>query len=252
MTFELTSIKDAVHEVGEVSWLIPQLLEEESLMAIVGPPSSGKSFLATDLAVSLASQTPWMGIDDFTPERKCRVAYITPEGKRSTVARLAEQLEFRKINANDVELSVSTGTLTGAGQEGYQELINYDPDAVFIDTWARATPGVDENSASQVGSVISDLDMLREVSGCCVIFVHHTTLEKERMRGTSALFGAVDTQLLVTGGEQFSTSAARVNKHKNASSWNVALEFGIGPSPVVEEMGHPFPVQFQQLDVLRK
>lgn len=249
MAFELTSIKDAVNEVGEVSWLIPQLLEEESLTAIVGPPSSGKSFLATDLAVSLATQTPWLGIDDFTPSRKCRVAYITPEGKRSTVARLAEQLEFRKIDADDVELSISTGTLTGAGKEGFQELVNYEPDAVFIDTWARATPGVDENSASQVGAVISELDILREMTGCCVIFVHHTTLEKERMRGTSALFGAVDTQLLVTGGENYPTSAARVNKHKNASSWNVALEFGIGSSPVVEEIGHPFPVQFQQLDL---
>lgn len=249
MAFELTSIKDAVNEVGEVSWLVPQLLEEESLTAIVGPPGSGKSFLATDLAVSLATQTPWLGIDDFTPSRKCRVAYITPEGKRSTVARLAEQLEFRKIDADDVELSISTGTLTGAGREGFQELVNYGPDAVFIDTWARATPGVDENSASQVGSVISELDMLREMTGCCVIFVHHTTLEKERMRGTSALFGAVDTQLLVTGGENHPTSAARVNKHKNTSSWNVALEFGIGASPVIEEIGHPFPVQFQQLDL---
>lgn len=251
MTFELISIKDAVHEVGEVTWLVPELLEEESLMAIVGPPSSGKSFLATDLAVSLASQTPWMGIDDFTPARKCRVAYITPEGKRSTVARLAEQLEYREIDADDVELFVTTGTLTGAGKEGYQELINFNPDAVFIDTWARATPGIDENSASQVGGVISDLDMLREVSGCCVIFVHHTTLEKERMRGTSALFGAVDTQLLVTGGEQFPTSAARVNKHKNASRWNVALEFGVGASTVAEGIGHPFPIQFQSLETTR-
>lgn len=248
MSFDLIDFKDALKEIGEISWLIPELLEEESLMAIAGPPTSGKSFLATDLAIALASKTPWLGIDAFTPERKCKVVYITPEGKRSTLARLAEQIEFRKIDADDLEISVSSGTLTSAGKEGYQELVNSNPDVVFIDTWARATPGVDENSASQIGSIISDLDMLREMSGCSVVFVHHTALEKQRMRGTSALFGAVDTQLLVTGGENCPTSAARVNKHKNSSKWNVALEFAIGPSPVVEGMGHPFPIQYQPLD----
>lgn len=248
MAFELLGLREAFAEMGEVSWLVPDVLEDGSLVAVAGPPGSGKSFLATDLAVSLASGTPWLGVEDFTPTRKCRVAYVTPEGKRSTVARLGEQLEFRGIEVDDVELSVSSSTLVDAGREGYQELVTFAPDVVFVDTWARATPGVDENSAAQVGSVLGALDVLRDLTGCCVVFVHHTTLEKERMRGSSALFGAVDSQLLVSGSPDSAVSSVRVNKHKNAPCWGVELEFGVGASPVVAGVGHPFFVGFRSLE----
>lgn len=248
MAFELMGLREAFAEIGEVSWLVPELLEEGSLVAMAGPPGSGKSFLATDLAVSLASGTPWLGVEDFTPVRKCRVVYVTPEGKRSTLARLGEQLEFRGLDIDSVVLDVSSSTLVDAGREGYQGLMDFDPDVVFVDTWARATPGVDENSAAQVGSVLGALDVLRDLTGCCVVFVHHTTLEKERMRGSSALFGAVDSQLLVSSGPESPVSSVRVNKHKNAPCWGVSLEFGVGASPVVEGVGHPFFVGFRPLE----
>jgi hypothetical protein len=54
-------------------------------------------------------------------------------------------------------------------------------------------PGVDENSAQEVGSVIAQCDEIKEELGCTVAPIHHSGKDVERgMRGSSAIHGAVD------------------------------------------------------------
>jgi len=237
--FHFTTYQQALHDVGPVTWLIPHLIEEGGFMAIAGAPGSGKSFLATDLAVSLAAGENWLDHPAFTPARKCKVLYLSPEGIRSTLGRIHEQFTRRNLDPKSVDLLVSRDNLSGAKSEDYQALEDLEPDVIFVDTWSRAIPGVEENSASQVNAIIAELDYVRDVTGCAIIIVHHTTLEKARMRGTSALKGAVDTELLV---EDFRTKGEgitmRVDKHKNAPEWLSPLPFDISPSPVVDGVGY--------------
>lgn len=44
-----------------VKWLIEDWLVDDTLAALVGPSGSGKSFLAIDWAVRVATGTPWLG-----------------------------------------------------------------------------------------------------------------------------------------------------------------------------------------------
>lgn len=68
----------------------------------------------------------------------------------------------------------------------------------MLDTLARAMPGVDENSAQELGLVIQRCDAVREHFGCTVAPVHHMGKDAERgMRGSSALLGAVDASYVV-------------------------------------------------------
>lgn len=237
--FDLKSYLDAYNDIGPVEWIIPQLLEEQSLVVIAGEPGCGKSFLATSLAVSLAAGKPWLDQEGFTPARQYRVLYLSPEGYRSTLGRLHENFQRRDIDPESVDFALSRGNLSQAKAEDYDEIIEYAPDIIFVDTWARAIPGVDENSATQVGSIIAALDELRDILGCTVILVHHTAIDKDRMRGTSALKGAVDTEILVRDHRhaQRGCITMTVDKHKNAPAWSNEAELQISESPFIPGIG---------------
>jgi hypothetical protein len=74
---------------------------------------------------------------------------------------------------------------------------------VVIDTLARAMPGVDENSAQEVGLVIAHCDQLKEDLACAVAPIHHTGKDEGRgMRGSNAIHGAVDATFRIKAAGQ--------------------------------------------------
>ena len=71
-----------------------------------------------------------------------------------------------------------------------------DFSAIFVDTVARALPGSDENSATDMGAFVDACDRIRHHTGSAVIGVQHSGKDISRgMRGSSALLGAVDTSI---------------------------------------------------------
>jgi hypothetical protein len=71
---------------------------------------------------------------------------------------------------------------------------------VVVDTMARCMLGGDENSSEAVGRLIARLDELRNEFGCTVLLVHHGTKTDEQVeRGSSALRGAADTMICLSG-----------------------------------------------------
>jgi hypothetical protein len=69
---------------------------------------------------------------------------------------------------------------------------------VVIDTLARAMPGVDENSAQEVGLIIAKCDEVKDELACTVSPIHHTGKDVERgLRGSNAILGAVDATYLI-------------------------------------------------------
>jgi hypothetical protein len=110
-----------------------------------------------------------------------------------------------------------------------QRIIECRIGLVIIDTFARASVGLEENSASDVGKAIAKFDMVRRATGAGLIVVHHTGKGGSAggARGSSALNGALDTELLVKEGEWWDTESdgvppgrpleLRVTKQKNAA-----------------------------------
>ena len=75
-------------------------------------------------------------------------------------------------------------------------------DRVIIDTLAKATSGMDENSAKDMGRIIDQTRRIQEETGATVILVHHTGhSDTNRERGSSSLAGAVDSSILVKNGK---------------------------------------------------
>ena len=69
---------------------------------------------------------------------------------------------------------------------------------VVFDTFARMSAGLEENSATDVGKAVRRFDKLRELTNAGVCVVHHTAKgSPDTARGSSALNGALDSELLV-------------------------------------------------------
>jgi hypothetical protein len=71
------------------------------------------------------------------------------------------------------------------------------PALVVIDTQARVTIGLDENSNSDMSLYAERVDQIKRATGACVLTVHHLGRNGTNARGASAIDGAQDAELRI-------------------------------------------------------
>jgi hypothetical protein len=184
-------------------WLVEGLIPETGLVIPFGPPKSGKSFLVMSFCLHIADGRDWFGM----PVKQGAVVYIAGEGVGGMSIRL-RAMRLRYDIPVDAPMWIVPRAVNFQLKDEVDALIKliretvgtWPVAAVVIDTLARAMPGADENSAQEVGLVIAACDRVRDEFGCAVVPVHHTGKDIARgARGTSALRGALDTALEITG-----------------------------------------------------
>ena len=82
---------DEVLALPPATWLIKSIMEVGALAVLYGPSGEGKSFLALDWLLSIASGRPWM---DHAVV-KGPVVYVVGEGGRGVTRRVAAWLQER-------------------------------------------------------------------------------------------------------------------------------------------------------------
>ena len=111
---------------------------------------------------------------------------------------------------------------------------------IVIDTLARCMPGLDENSARDMGLVIEGLTRLSElVPSAAILFVHHAGKGGSGdMRGSTALIGGIDLELRVESKGKFKrlsvTKANDVSEDQYLSFQLKPVEFQEHPNAEVE------------------
>lgn len=187
-------------------FLIEDVLPERAVAALVGEPGLGKTFIALDVAFSLATGTEWHGY----ATRRRPVAYIIAEGLGGMALRVAAWRRAKGIISNEEVLGVHfwRDAVQLASEVALREFamalsqLPHPPGLIVVDTLARCFVGKDENHARDMGEFVRGCDTLR-ATGAAVLVVHHTGHLKERERGSTALRGAVDTLMIaqrVNGG----------------------------------------------------
>ncbi|MDA7720187.1 AAA family ATPase [Alphaproteobacteria bacterium] len=184
--------------------LIEGLISENSFCVMYGAPGSGKSFCALDIGLSIAAGMPWH--DKQTQQGS--VLYIAGEGVGGLKRRVKAFHTHHGLSSIG-SFHVLQQAVNFRDEMSVQRLLRSidrvggDFSAIFVDTVARALPGSDENSATDMGAFVDACDRIRHHTGAAVIGVHHSGKDISRgMRGSSALLGAVDTSIEVknTGG----------------------------------------------------
>lgn len=184
-------------------YLVKHWLDLDSLARIYAPSGAGKSFFALDLAVHVALGKTWYG----NRVKQGPVIYFAAEG--ASGMRYRAKALIQKHGTTDIpDFYLFSGAITIAERSDgrlclatnwidfVSELADsneLNPSLIILDTQARMTIGMEENSAQDMGMMIRGLDKLRTATGACVLLVHHTGHnETDRARGSSSVTAAMD------------------------------------------------------------
>ena len=174
--------------------LVKGLIPRTGLTLIYGPPKSGKSFLAFDLAAHVALGRAYR---DRRVDQGAAV-YCYFEGQSAASARI-EAFRQRHLaeSADDVPFYLMPVTINLVVE--HQALIEAirgelgtaNPAVVVLDTLNRSFQG-SESSDQDMSAYVKALDAVREAFECAIIIVHHCGHDATRPRGHTALVGAAD------------------------------------------------------------
>ena len=199
---KFTFVKANDLEVSSPKWIVEDYLEENSIAEIFGDPASGKTFIALDLAASVATGKPWKGKE----VKKGVVFYIAGEGHNGLSRHLKAWCEHHKLVLEDLYISKQPAQFMDENHakqvaEAIRDLsiTHGNPALVVIDTLARNFGDGDENKTQDMNKFIFSIDTyIRIPFSCCILIVHHTGHnDKERARGAMALKGALDAEYCV-------------------------------------------------------
>ncbi|AKK02330.1 AAA family ATPase [Corynebacterium epidermidicanis] len=186
--------REEIDAIPDLEPLIKGVIDQGTVAMLAAQPAAGKTFLALDWACCYATGKRWQGHDT---EATGNVLYIAAEGARgikqrlnaweqawkTTVPAAAFHLIDKPVNLGSI---LQVERLIGQIEAGEYGL-------VVVDTVARCSLGLEENSATDMGKVVDSLYRIREAMGDhgTVLAVHHTGKSGE-VRGSSALLGGVD------------------------------------------------------------
>lgn len=179
------------------TWLIDKLIPSAGLVGLYGPPGVMKSFVASDIAMSVAIGGLWQG----HPVAQGYPLYVCAEGSAGMSKRIRGWCAYRKVRAKDVQGAWLTEAVPVYADSDGMDLVirrideaEICPDLIIIDTLARCFDG-DENQQADMGRFVAGVDRLRKEFDATVIVVHHTRLDGDRERGNTAFRGAADAML---------------------------------------------------------
>ncbi|MGH8878461.1 MAG: AAA family ATPase [Stackebrandtia sp.] len=184
-----------IHAVAEPEPLIDGILYKDSTAWLVGAPGNAKSFVALDIAGCVATGSTWQTY----PAAQGPVLYLVAEGMSGMRQRVPAWEAAMKQPMGDVAfLPVAVQSAEAAVWGAFVNLAaELDPSLVVIDTQARVTVALEENSAKDMGTFVHNIEQLRQATGACVLTVHHAG-RAGNLRGSTAIEGAATTIITTT------------------------------------------------------
>lgn len=224
--------------------LVQGLLDLDSESWLIAEPGGFKSFIAIDIAAHVASGRPWRG----RLTRQGAVVYMAAEGVKGISLRVeAWEKTYGEIGDH---LYVYPEPVQVADASNWAYFVRactvIKPALIVLDTQARISLGLDENSASDIGHLIEAVRRLKAATGACVLVIHHVGRNGHGARGSSALDAAQDTEIRVKRPEarakrELLTCTLCLDKQKDGSeSGEIPLQMQVVQLGLNPETGKPY------------
>lgn len=178
--YQCHDLDHILDDMPDVDWLVKDEIPDKEITVLSGEAGIGKSYIALKYALDLA------------PDKK--VVYVAAEGIQSMKTRVrayAKQHGLSRNQLRKLQLKFS-----------YQEIPNFfdpvetqifidsiraeNPDLVIIDTLAQCKLGADENRATDMEIVFSNLQEMVKQLDCAALVVHHLG-KGGNIRGSSVI-----------------------------------------------------------------
>mgnify|MGYP000240960645 CR=1 FL=1 len=151
--------------------LIDQILHRSTKAIVASTSKAGKTWLGLDIATSVATGTPWMGL----ASRSSEVLYINLEIPEAFLFHRLQKLAFAKKlslrHLDQLHLWNLRGKATSAGD--ILGALSLRPDLIVLDPVYKLLRGRDENSAGEMQLFMAEIELLMERTGAAVLFIHH-------------------------------------------------------------------------------
>lgn len=212
------------------AWLIKGVLPQAGLAVVFGDSGSGKTFLALDLATSIARGIPWRG----RTSREGGVVYICAEGAFGFRNRLKAYAQQHEVDLSTLQLGVIGEAPNFMLPVDIKALLSSikafgETSVIVVDTFAQVMPGANENAGEDVGKALAHCRALHKHTGALVVLIHHSGKDATRgARGWSGLRAAADAEIEVIRSDD--ARVAIVTKLKDGED---GAEFGFRLQQVV-------------------
>ena len=178
--------------------LIHGFLRRGETMNIIAPPKTGKSWLVTDLALCVATGSPWFGF----PCEKGKVLIIDNELHPETSAnRIPKVVEARGFDlravSDDIYVDNQRGRLGNIEDLSgrIEKLKPYGFKLIIIDAFYRAMPkGTDENDNGTVAGIYNLIDKYAAALDCAFVLIHHTSKGNQSLKAVTDVGAGAGSQ----------------------------------------------------------
>ncbi len=177
----------------ERRWLITGLWSEEAVGILGGEPKCCKSFLALDMAVSVAAGMPCLR--RFPVPQAGRVLLYAAEDALHIVRRRLEGIcAAAAVRLPDLDVQVITAPTVRLDLEADRAALDetvakLQPRLLVLDPFVRLHR-IDENASGEVAPLLAYLRELQRRHGVAVAVVHHAKKGGGRVRAGQALRGS--------------------------------------------------------------
>jgi hypothetical protein len=183
----------AMPQRDEQTWLIEGLWSAQGVGIIGGEPKCGKSFLALDLAVSVASGTPCLR---RFPTQQCGTVllFAAEDAPHIVRQRLEGIAAAAGADFHSLDVHVITAPTLRLDHLEHQQALHatvagLKPKLLVLDPLVRLH-AIDENIAAEVAPLLGYLRSLQRQHRTAVALVHHARKGAAHERGGQALRGS--------------------------------------------------------------
>jgi KaiC/GvpD/RAD55 family RecA-like ATPase len=216
--------------------LVHGLLHKGDKMVLSGASKTNKTWTLTNLAMCVATGKSWWNL----PTTQGRVLYANFEVGAPFFQRRIEMIQAKMgLNASQLRNTLKLWNLKGYGAditdltEEITQRAKDQFDLTILDPIYKILGDRDENSNSEIGDLMNEIDRIIRDTGAAIIFGHHFSKgnqarkdSMDRMSGAGAFARDVETLVTLTKHEQENTYTvdSLTRNHKRMEPFSVVLD----------------------------
>ena len=256
-------------EITPKRYILDGMIEDETVTLFSGREKIGKTYVLMHMALCMSAKLPWLEYETMG-DVEGNILWLNLDMSRGTALRrvyevthgISEAWNVRDPKLFDRFFMMDGQTFRDADCKDSFEFFG-DSDAVqrlqefiiarnvkvcFIDNLIQIEGEAQENSSNDIQRVFNRVKLLRDISHCSFILIHHTTKDGGRGRGSSDIFGETDLNLQLdqcTNPKQLllKTDGARNSaNHDVGMMKNFLQRIGDDGQPMVDANGHPINI----------